>query len=174
MIIKVLLQFASIMLIVGMLMGLITREIERLDPYNTVPAGLNIETRLDLSIMHGHTLIMGSILPCCVAVMIVISKFIGVPDIRYRSLKISIGMYIGGTIGALILLFYKGIHLAVLVHDMVNDGTVNFADVDSKLFGGSLGFRSTIYAIVHIIMGAGLMMFAASLLIVLGKVKFIS
>ncbi len=72
---------------------------------------------------------------------------VGSTEIRFRSLKISVGMYFIGTIASLSMLMYKmdqlfafiqisqGIHMIVIVPR----GTLHFVDVQDDLFGGSIG-----------------------------------
>jgi len=161
-IIRFLLQFAAIMLIIGLLLGLITRETGRLVPFSTLSAGYNIQTRQSAEIVHGHTILTCTVLPVVMAAMLLFGKMIGGGEIRTRSLQISIGMYIVGILPSLTLLFYKGIHTIVLAKDSASNGTVDFEKVDGDLFGGIIGLRSALYGIFHILFTCGLAMFALS------------
>ena len=84
----------------------------------TNPAGYNIEASITLKLLHGHIFIMGSVIPVVMAAMLIIGMFntllshiagriIGAAEIRVRSLRISVGMYMLGIFGSLVLQFAK-------------------------------------------------------------------
>ena len=90
---------------------------------------------MTLDVMHGHTIIMGSIVPIMICLMLFLGKVIGGGEIKPKSLNVSVIMYLVGTVGSLILLFYKGINIETIVHS----GVLDFAQVNGALFGGSVG-----------------------------------
>lgn len=117
---RLLLLFSCWGILCGLVLGLVGREVNRPLNYEKVGAGkidypksllkfegTNIEARLDMSILHGHVLLMCGFIPMMMAVMLLIGKIIGGGEIKYGSLKISVGMYAVGSICSVILLFYK-------------------------------------------------------------------
>lgn len=73
-------------------------------------SGTALAVKLTLDLTHDHVIMLGTIIPVVMCVMILIGKLIGAGEMRPKSLKISVWMYVVGVSGSLLLMIYKGIH----------------------------------------------------------------
>jgi hypothetical protein len=116
--------------------------------------------KLPLDLVHGHIFMFAVLVPLSFCLLLFFSRLIGGDEIRKRSLLISFIMYFGGSTISLILMIAKGISMEETFARNPNE---SFAIVNSQLFGGSLGLRSALYGIFHVLTACGLLMFVTSI-----------
>lgn len=51
--------------------------------------GVNLQATIVLDVIHGHTFMMGSIIPLCMCTMLIFGQIVGGAEINPRSLKVS-------------------------------------------------------------------------------------
>ncbi len=107
-----------------------------------------------LQLLHGHILILGFIIPIGLAFFISILPEID--DNAYKKLNTAFNIYLIGTIGAIFLLFWKGIeYVRVYVHNPA----LTVEQIDKLIFSGNHVLRSSLYGIFHLLFGVGLIWF---------------
>jgi hypothetical protein len=163
-----LLKFSSLMLF-GVLFGLASREMGRLLPRGALSSeGDRFAYMSSLNFLHGHWLLVGSVLPALMALMLYASAQLGAKPIRERSLKISVSMTVYGALLSLSLHTYKAFaQLIIAKRELAIDATLDAVAlldaVDARIFFGHKLARIAIYAVSHLLLTSGLMMFGSSL-----------
>ena len=113
-------RFASIMLIVGLVVGLFYREYSRKFLF-TYPLQTQLSVGHHLSLAHGHTFLLGMVLPLALALVIVLLRNIHAGnDDLFGVLHRVFTFYMIGAVASLLLLYYKGTALIYLFLKLLN------------------------------------------------------
>ncbi len=147
------LRYVVVMLIVGLLMGIMFQESAKKTPFSeALPAGVHLETVINLAMVHGHTFLIGALIPLAVVWMLFLGNALGHPPIGEKALKVGTWLYLPAAVGAVLLMLYKGYHFQL----GVRGGEMDFQALDRTFFGGSHALRATAYAVIHSAMAGGL------------------
>lgn len=149
---RVYLKFAVIMLVVGLLMGIMFQESAKKTPFSEYPAGLHIETIFNLAMVHGHTFLIGALIPLATVWMLYLGLLLGHPPMSEKALRIGSWLYLPAAVGAVLLLLYKGYHFQL----SVRGGETDFAVINEALFLGNHALRAAAYGITHSALAIGL------------------
>ena len=115
-----------------------------------LPPGMLWESGFDLRISHGHFVLIGGVIPVCVAAMLLLLHAAGGGQVSPKVLTVFFWLYAVGACGALGLILYKG--LATLI--AVRGGNFNLAEVHQSLFFGSRAVRALAHALTHTVLAA--------------------
>ncbi|MEZ6184850.1 MAG: hypothetical protein R3F62_07555 [Planctomycetota bacterium] len=169
--IRRLIRFAVVFWSAGLLLGIVSTEFNvslrytqrHDDPPRTLtreeggrvkaelPPGFLWESGFDLRISHGHFVLIGGVIPLCVAAGLLLLHTAGGGEISAKVLTAFFWLYLIGATGALSLILYKGL-ASVLA---VRAGNFDLADVHAKMFLGSRAVRGLAHALTHSILAAG-------------------
>ncbi len=164
--VRVLLRFAVIMLVVGVLSGIAFRESAKKYAAPADGPGLSVwDATLHLALVHGHVLLVGALLPVAIAGMLHLARAHGGADLSARALKWTVYPYVAGVAATTILMLYKGYHF--LLH--ARHGATDFAQVERDYFGGVHVLRYTVNGLSHAALGLGLIVFCWCLWRSLGR-----
>ncbi|HEY9686573.1 MAG TPA: hypothetical protein V6C52_06320 [Coleofasciculaceae cyanobacterium] len=153
------LRFIVIMLIVALLLGIMFQESAKKTPFSAaLPAGVHIETMINLALVHGHTFLIGALIPLGVTWMLYLGLMLGHPPIGEKPLGIGTRLYLPAAVGAIILMLYKGYHFQL----GVRAGEMDFRALDQSYFFGSHALRAAAYGITHTALAVGLGMILVS------------
>jgi hypothetical protein len=135
-------RYAAVMSIVALVMGLVYREISR--PFYN---GITLEQQQlyghDMSLVHGHTFLLGAVFPLVMALL----TLLALPNLtekRLKNMNIRFSAYTAASIAALLLMTYKG--LAFIIGAGQPLGVI-----DASLFFGSPILRGILFGASHII-----------------------
>jgi hypothetical protein len=147
------LRYALIMLLFGLLLGIAFQESTRKMPITAaLPAGMHLESILPLALVHGHTFLIGVLLPLAAIWSLHIGLVLGEAPLSAWSLKWATRLYIPGSAVSILLMLLKGYHLVLGVrHGILDLGLLNH----TFLFGNH-GLRAALYGASHGAMALGL------------------
>jgi hypothetical protein len=150
-------KFALSMSVLGLLMGIAYQESTKKAPISDVlPLGAHLEATYHLSLVHGHSLLMGCILPLTVLWLLYLGTRMNRPALSENLLSIGSKLYLAGTAVATILMIYKGYHLLLGVRgEDFLAGKQTFEAIQHSFFGGEEAIRKTVYALSHIALSGG-------------------
>lgn len=168
--IRRLVRFAMVSLFVGLLLGLWSTHMNKIIKYGPepkritaeeraagakhqleLPPGLMWETGIDLRLSHGHVILIGGVLPLCLAGALALVFNMGGGVIGRGTLEAFFWMYATGGLAAMALIIYKGWHLFDAVSDPTY-GTFDLAKVHASMFFGSTALKATAYGLSHTIL----------------------
>ncbi|MCA8926333.1 MAG: hypothetical protein KDD82_31285 [Planctomycetes bacterium] len=113
-----------------------------------LPPGFLWETGFDLRISHGHFVLIGGVIPICVAAVLLLLHVAGGGDVSPRVLTAFFWLYAVGASSALTLILYKG--LASML--AVRGGNFDLAEVHQGMFFGSRAVRALAHALTHTVL----------------------
>jgi len=176
--IRRLIRFAVVFMVVGMLFGILSTEVQKKFRYTArwdapprllspddpaaegkaveVPPGMMWESGFDLRISHGHFILIGGVIPLCVAATLFLLHLCGGRPMSRGLLEAFFWLYAVGAAAALTLIFYKG----WVSMQAVKAGEFDLAAVNRGMFGGSRVVRALAHAISHTVLAAGLFVIA--------------
>ena len=160
-----LVRVACVLLFVGLSVGLYSTDVLRSYRYGPaprlipeaervgrarveVPPELLWEATMDLRLSHGHIILIGGVLPLCIAAALVITHAAGASTIGKGTLEAFFWMYSAGATVAMGLILYKGIHYA----EHVRAGDFDFIGIQQSLFGGSKALKGAAYGLSHTVL----------------------
>lgn len=164
--IRVLLRFACVMIVFGLLSGVLFQESSKKVTHAEAPNGLHWEATYPLAFVHGHTFLIGVLIPVCAAMMLILAHRVGGGALSERTLTWLRRAYLPGAAVAILLMLYKGYH--VLLHLRLTE-LRDLDAIDAKLFGGLRALRHGVYGLSHVAMAVGLGAFAIALFRSLGS-----
>lgn len=173
--IRRLVRFAVAFMVLGMLLGILSTEYNRRLRYTPgyadaprmaepgpdgkpprhaveVPPGMLWEAGYDLRILHGHFILIGGVIPLCLAAMLYLLPACGARPTSPGLLQTGLILYLIGAVAALSLIFYKGLFSITAVIG----GQFDLAAVQASMFGGSRLVRALAHAVSHTVLAAGL------------------
>ena len=147
------LRFALIMLGFGLLFGIAFQESTRKLPISqAVPAGMHLESILALALVHGHAILIGTLLPLAATWALQIGLVLGAPPLSARSLSWATRLYIPGSAVSVLLMLWKGYHLVL----GVRFGSLDLGALNQSFIFGSHALRAALYGTSHTAMAVGL------------------
>jgi len=159
-------RFAIIMLIVVLIVGLFYREYSRKFLFK-YPMTTQTSVGHHLSLAHGHTALLGTIIPFFLAFLIFIIKGSDRDNEIFRTLKKVFGFYIIGALASLFLLYYKG---SAIIYLFQRSPELSLEAIDKTLFFGNELLRLLLYFLSHTIFGVSLVYFLGMVFIRLKKI----
>jgi len=134
-------RFAAVMSVLALIMGLVYREVSR--PFF---ADLSLEQQIlyghDMSLVHGHTFLLGAIIPIVMA-MLALLVMPNLPDKRLQNMNIRFSAYMIAASVALALMLYKGLAF-------IFGAGLPLETIDASLFWGNSILRSTLFGLSHV------------------------
>jgi heme/copper-type cytochrome/quinol oxidase subunit 1 len=148
-----LLRFSLIMLGIGLLSGILYQESSKKAPFSAqLPPGLHWEVVHHLALVHGHTILVGTLIPLAMAGMLLIIHALGKSAVPEKSLRWGGWLFYPGAILSIALMLYKGYHVLL----SVRFGQYDIAHIHHTLFMGQELVRQVVYGSAHTAMAAGL------------------
>lgn len=152
--------FAGIMSVLAFVFGLVYREVSRGFFKN-----LTIDQQLlyghDMSLVHGHTFLLGAVIPTVLAVFIFMVSG-DLTEKRIRNMTIRFKAYMVAASATLLLMVYKGLAFIVAAGQPLEA-------IDSSLFFGSPLFRGILFGLSHITLFWAVGEIVAGVIITLNK-----
>lgn len=150
-------RFALVMASIGLLSGFAYQESAKKAPISdALPLGAHLEATYHLSLVHGHALLMGAILPLTMVWLLYLGIKMDRPALSEKLLSIGSWLFLAGTATATLLMLYKGYYLLLEVRDPAFvAGQINFKAIEHGFFGGLEGARKLVYALSHIALSGG-------------------
>lgn len=155
--IRILLRYALVMLVVGLLSGIALQESLKkvsLTPPEGGPT--HLDTVLNLALVHGHILVIGVLLPIAMACVLYLARACGGSEVSRRALRWIVSSYLPFVSVAFLLMLYKGYHVLL----SVRTGLTDMSQIDGRLFAGNTALRHGLYGLSHAGMGFALCMFS--------------
>lgn len=164
---RAMLRFAVLMLVVGGLMGLVYQEMSKSLTYLELEPGLRIEGLQRLAILHGHSFLIGTLMPIVWLAMLYFSLLLGAAPITPRGLKWIYWTYVPSAVSVIALILYKGTHFIL----ELRDGNRDFVAINQGVFGGNKLLRGLAYGGSHTLATISLGIFAVYVWRALSRVK---
>lgn len=156
---RVYLRFALIMILVGLITGVLFQESAKKTPFSaTLPAGIHLETIINLALLHGHAFMIGVLIPLAMTWLLYLGVALGFPPISEKALKIGTWLYLPASVVVVLLMIYKGYHFQL----GVRGGNLDFQALDAQFFMGNHALRAAVYGLSHTAMAFGLGTIAVS------------
>lgn len=152
-------SYAAAMAVAALAVGVLYREVSKAYLAN-VPLSDVITASYYLSVAHGHTFMVGVLIPAALATLTYVAVKLG-GELSVASARRAFTAYVIGSLMMLALLIYKGLGIVVTY------GTNPAAGLDAAnnaLFLGSHALRESLYGIAHLLLGIGLTWYAALLI----------
>jgi hypothetical protein len=165
---RTVLRFAVVFIILGLLTGVLYQESSKKLPEGSLPFELVFQGNYSLSLIHGHTFLIGVLIPVGVAFMLTLGLVLGAVPIGPKALKWGYGLYLPNAAVAVGLLIYKAYHTQI----SVRLGQTDLQAVNHAMFGGIEAIRHAAYGLSHTLMAVGLITLAVALWKSLSKKPF--
>jgi hypothetical protein len=156
---RVLLRFAIVMTVVGLLSGVASQESAKRLDLEGVDPGFRLQATIHLALVHGHLLVACVLLPVALAGMLHLAGRAGGATVGPRATKFLTRGFLPFVTLAVALMLYKGYHFLLLARA----GERSLAAIDGRFFGGIAGLRHGIYGVVHTGMAVTLAVFLVAL-----------
>lgn len=157
---KLIITYIMIMLIVALVIGVVYREVSKAY-LSDKEFEQQIMYSYFLSLCHGHTFMVGVLIPTAILVVVYVieSKNLGI--INYSSLGKAFMLYIVSAIGIVLLLLYKGISITT--------SDASLTQAYNSLYGGNLALRESVYGLIHLLLGISIVWIVVVILRSLGE-----
>ena len=149
---RIQLRYALIMLGIGLLAGICFQESGRKVSLEQFGPGAHLEYLLTLAMVHGHTFLMGVLLPLAMAWMLQLGLQLGAPAVPSAALTWTTALYLPGAALSVVLMLYKGYHFVL----GARYSTLDLPGLDAALYGHHAALRAGVVGLAHTAMGAGL------------------
>ena len=150
---KTYLRFSLAMMVLAMLLGIAFQESAKKAPISAaLPAGLHLESTINLALVHGHAFLIGVLIPLAITWILYLGTQLGFAPLSEKTLKLATRLYLPGSAVAVVLMLYKGYHYLLGVRSGVTDLSV----LNQSLFMGSHALRASVYGLTHTAMALGL------------------
>ncbi len=154
------LRFALASVVVGLLTGILFQESGKKLPISaTVPVGAHLEYLLSLALVHGHTFLVGVLVPLALTWMLQLGMTLGHPPVSGRALRTATRLYLPGASAVLALMLLKGYHFVL----GARHGQLDYGLLSQSFLGQQPAVRAAIYGLSHTVMAAGLLVVVISL-----------
>jgi hypothetical protein len=164
---RTLLRFASAMIIVALLAGLLFQESSKQLSFFEAPSGLHLEATIRLALVHGHVFTTAVLIPIAAAAALMIARRIGGAELTNKSLRWLTRVYLPLVCLALALMLWKAYHLLLAVRG----GETDLDAINESFFFGMRIARAILYGGSHTGMAIGLGVFGVALFRSLGAGK---
>ncbi len=157
---KLIITYIMIMLIVALVIGVVYREVSKAY-LSDKEFEQQIMYSYFLSLCHGHTFMVGVLIPTAILVVVYVieSKNLGI--INYSSLGKAFVLYIVSGIGIVLLLLYKGVSITT--------SDASLTQAYNSLYGGNLALRESMYGLIHLLLGISIVWIVVIILRSLGE-----
>lgn len=149
-------RMSLIMLVVGGVAGILFQEMTHSLRFKDVPPGRRLESTYHLALAHGHSFLIGAVMPVCWVAILHVGLALGRRPVGARALKWIAATYIPGAVSVVSLILYKGMHYVLAV----KAGEQDFDVIHHSLFGGVRWLRGLVYGTSHTVATVGLCIFA--------------
>lgn len=150
---RVYLRFSLVMMGLALLLGVAFQESAKKAPISAaLPAGLHLESTINLALVHGHAFLIGVLIPLAITWILYLGLSLGFKPLSEKSLKLATCLYLPGSAIAVILMLYKGYHVLL----GVRAGQTDLSVLNSTMFMGSHALRAATYGLTHTAMSLGL------------------
>lgn len=157
---KLIITYIMIMLIVALAIGVVYREVSK-----AYLSDKELEQQIMysyfLSLCHGHTFMVGVLIPTAILVVVYVIESRNLGRINYSSLRKAFLLYMVSAIGIVSLLLYKGISITI--------SDTSLTQAYNSLYGGNLALRESVYGIIHLLLGISIVWIVVIILRSLGK-----
>ena len=151
------LRFALLMMAVALLTGICFQESgKKVHIDAAVPVGAHLEYILGLALVHGHTFLIGVLVPLALTWMLQLGLNLGLPPLSPLSLRTATALYVPGALAVVALMLVKSYHFIL----GVRHGVTDFNLLNQSFLGGGHALRAGLYGASHAAMAAGLAVFA--------------
>ncbi|MCW8141338.1 MAG: hypothetical protein KIT58_20745 [Planctomycetota bacterium] len=133
-----------------------------------LPPGLMWEVGIDLRLSHGHVILIGGVLPLCLAAALAVVHLMGGATIGRGTLEAFYWLYLVGGLAAMGLIIYKGWFLMAYV-GVEEAGGFDLARIHGAMFGGSRALKGAAYGLSHTILAAAVGIIAVALWRAVGR-----
>ncbi len=120
---------------------------------------MRLEAVLSLTLVHGHVLLAGVLMPVALASMLFLARRCASAELGPRPLRWLTRVYLPCATAAVLLMLYKGYHVLL----SVRFGERDFDAIDRSYFGGITWLRHGVYGLSHVGMSLGLAVSAVAL-----------
>lgn len=153
-------RLACSMIFAGLLTGILFRESTRHLTYAHLNPGPHWESVYHLALVHGHTLLIGVVVPIIVLIMLHLSQRLGANPVSEAFTRWGGFLYHLGAGMTILLLLYKGYHYIL----SVRSGMMDFSHIEDAYFGGYTILKQGIYGLAHTALGTSLCIFSIGIL----------
>ncbi|MBL8031795.1 MAG: DUF2871 family protein [Candidatus Doudnabacteria bacterium] len=142
----------------ALIAGILFQESTRKVTYEAVGAALHWEAVYHLALLHGHSFIIGVLIPVAILVAMQFSLMMGGAIISEKSLKWGVLLYQIGVVLSVLLMLYKGYHYVLSVRKVLSSGMgqLDIAQIQHSFFGGQELLKQVVYGVSHVAMSAGI------------------
>ena len=162
---RLFLGFGLVMLVFGGLAGVLFQEMTGKVKYETLEPGIRFEAFYRLAIVHGHSFLVGFLMPVAWLSVLTIALRMGARPLSAKTLRWIAWTYIPGAISVVGLVLYKG----MVYVTRVKEGETDFDAIHQSLFWGSRAIRGIVYGTSHTVATIGLVIFAVAVWRSLGR-----
>ena len=153
------LRFALVMIAVALLTGISFQEsAKKVHITASVPVGAHLEYVLGLALVHGHTFLLGVLIPLALTWILQLGLTLGCPPLSPFALRTTMALYLPGAVAVVVLMLMKSYHFVL----GVRHGVTDFNLLNQSFIGSAPALRAAVYGLSHAAMGAGLAIFAVS------------
>jgi len=153
------LRFALVMVAVALLTGICFQESGRkVHISEAVPVGAHLEYILGLALVHGHTFLLGVLVPLALTWILYLGLNLGFQPLPPLALQATTGLYVPGALAVILLMLVKSYHFIL----GVRHGVTSYDTLNQSFMGGGHALRAGVYGATHAVMAAGLAVFAVS------------
>ena len=158
--------YVLIMLLIALGLGVTYREVSKAF-LGSLPLEKQLVGAYYLSLMHGHTLMMGVLLPTALLVITYLVMRRGLlEEGDFISLRRAFVVLMVGSSLAIALLTYKGVAVATNY-----PYTMDLTQANSQLFMSDSTLREGIYGVAHLLLGIGIVWYVIKILSKVIKIK---
>ena len=155
--VRVLLRYALVMIVIGLLSGVAFQESSKKLSYPTEPDGAGyLDATLGLALVHGHVLVTGVLFPIAMAGVLHLALACGGAEVGRRGLSWAVRSYLTFVTATVLLMLYKSYHVLL----SARGGESDMELIDADFFGGQTSIRHIVFGASHIGMAFGLCLFS--------------
>lgn len=164
---RLLIRFAVIMIFVGLLVGFAIQESFRKLPLSIkIPAGIHLEAIYNPSVVHGHLLLLGVLIPVALMVLLQMTLILGGKPVSPKVIRWATRFYLPGTILSLLLQIYRG-YFYLISARLLSEGNgitpYDLLQVQHNFYLGVPALFYVLYGVSHSAMSLGLVIFAVNI-----------
>lgn len=159
------LRFALIMIGMGLLTGILFQESgKKVHLTEAVPVGAHLEYLLGLALVHGHTFLIGVLIPMALTWILQLTLTLGCQPVSPRVLKATTAIYLPSASVVVGLMLLKGYHFVLGARH-----GETFAQLSGTFLGANPALRAAVYGLTHTALALGLGIFAVGVWRSLGR-----
>ncbi len=152
-------SYAAVMTVAALAIGVLYREVSKAY-LASVPLSDAITASYYLSVAHGHTFMVGVLIPAALATLTYVAVKLG-GELSPKSARRAFAVYVIGSLMMLALLVYKGLGIVVTYG---SNPAAGLDAANNALFLGSHALRESLYGVAHLLLGIGLVWYVTLLI----------